>query len=57
MKSFCPTSHPMPVHVSKRVLGYFGLAGLVFLLSFTTIYFVHRIFSEKQLSIDPNLFS
>ncbi|GBE14385.1 hypothetical protein BMS3Abin14_00426 [bacterium BMS3Abin14] len=57
MKMFRPISHHVPVHVSRRVLAYFGLAGLFFLLSFTSIYFVHRIFSGGQLSIAPNLLS
>ncbi len=57
MKELHPISQHVPLHVSRRVLGYFGLAVLFFALSFTTIYFVHRIFSEGQLRIDPNLFS
>ena len=57
MKLFRPISQHVPLHVSKRVLGYFGLAGLFFLLSFITIYFVHRIFSEGQLRLDPHLLS
>lgn len=48
---------PVPVHISRRVLRYFGLAGLFFLVSFTSIYFVHRILSEGQLRIDLHLFS
>jgi len=57
MKVFRPISQHVPVHVSKRVLGYFGLAGLFFLLSFITIYFVHSYFSEGQFRLDPHLLS
>ncbi|MDO9527897.1 MAG: lysylphosphatidylglycerol synthase transmembrane domain-containing protein [Syntrophales bacterium] len=57
MKVFRPISQQEPVYVSKRVLVYFGLAGLFFLLSFITIYFVHRYFSEGQFRLDPNLLS
>ncbi|NOZ04291.1 MAG: flippase-like domain-containing protein [FCB group bacterium] len=57
MKILRPMSNHVPLRVSRRVFGYFGLAGLFFLLSFTTIYFVHRTFSGGQLRIDPNLLS
>jgi len=57
MKVFRPISQHVPVHVSKRVLGYFGLAGLFFLLSFITIYFVHHYFAEGQFRLDPHLLS
>jgi len=52
-----PLSPRVPVRVSKRVVGYFGLAGLFFLLSFVTMYFVHRYFSEGQIRLDPHLLS
>ena len=54
---FRPTSQHMPLHVSKRVLGYFGLAALFFALSFTTITFVHHFFSEGQFRIPSKLLS
>lgn len=38
-------------------MGYFGLAGLFFALSFTTVYFVHHCFSDGQLRIPSNLLS
>ena len=57
MKVSRSISNHVPVSVSRRVSGYLGLAGLFFLLSFTTIYFVHRIFSEGQLRIDLNFLS
>ncbi|MBW2558669.1 MAG: flippase-like domain-containing protein [Deltaproteobacteria bacterium] len=57
VKVFRPISQHVPVPVSKRVLGYFGLAGLFFLLSFITIYFVHHYFAEGQFRVDPHLLS
>jgi len=57
IKGLYPISQHVPLHVSKRILGYFGLAGLFFLLSFTTIYFVHHYFSKGELRIVPNLLS
>jgi uncharacterized protein (TIRG00374 family) len=42
---------------SQRLLSYFGLAGIFFALSFTTIYFVHYYFSEGQLNIPDALLS
>jgi len=47
----------IPLHVSRKAIGYFGLAGLFFTLSFTTVYFVHHYFSGGQLRIPPNLLS
>lgn len=57
MKVFRPISQHVPLYISKRVLGYFALAGLFFVLSFTTIYFVHHYFSGGQLRIPPKLLS
>jgi uncharacterized protein (TIRG00374 family) len=58
MKLFRPTvSQHVPLYISKRVLGYFGLALLFFLLSFSTIYFVHKYFSDGQLRVPPELLS
>jgi uncharacterized protein (TIRG00374 family) len=47
----------IPLHVSRRVMSYFGLAALFFTLSFTTVYFVHHYFSGGQLRIPSNLLS
>ena len=47
----------IPLHISRKVTGYFGLAALFFALSFTTIYFVHHHFSAGRLRIPSNLFS
>ena len=57
IKRLQPISHRVPLHVFRRALSYFGLAGLFFLLSFTTLYFVHRYFSTGQIRIPPELFS
>ena len=47
----------IPLHVSRRILGYFGMAGLFFALSFTTIYFVHHFFAGGQLRVPTELLS
>jgi len=47
----------IPLHVSRKVTGYFGLAALFFALSFTTVYFIHRYFSEGQLRIPTGMLS
>ena len=47
----------IPLHVSRKVMGYFGLAVLFFALSFTTLYFVHQYFSGGLLRIPSNLLS
>jgi uncharacterized protein (TIRG00374 family) len=57
MKVFRPISNHVPVHVSRRIIGYFGLAGLFFALSFATLYFVHHYFSGGQLRLPPKLLS
>jgi len=46
-----------PLHVYRRVMGYFGLAVLFFTLSFTTVYFVHHYFSGGPLRIPSSLLS
>lgn len=45
------------LQASRRVLGYFVLMGIFFLLSFLTIYFVHRCFSGGQFHFDLRLLS
>jgi len=57
MKVFRPISNHVPVHISRRIIGYFGLAGLFFALSFATLYFVHHYFSGGQLRLPPKLLS
>lgn len=57
IKGFRAISQHVPVQISKRVLGYFGLAALFFALSFATIYSVHHYFSGGQLRMPPKLFS
>ncbi len=57
IKGLQPISQRIPLHIFKRVLIYFALAGLFFLLSFTTLYFVHRYFSQGRLRIPAELFS
>ncbi len=47
----------IPLHVARKVTGYFGLAALFFALSFTTLYFVHHYFSAGRLRIPSNLLS
>ena len=47
----------IPLLVSRKVMGYFGLAVLFFALSFTTLYFVHHYFSGGLLRIPSNLLS
>jgi small-conductance mechanosensitive channel len=48
--------HPL-LHVSRRVTGYFGLAGLFFTLSFAALYFVQHYFSAGRLKIPSILLS
>lgn len=57
MRAVRPVSGPVPSDVFQRVLWYFGLAVLFFALSTTTLYFVHRYFSEGQFRLDPRLLS
>lgn len=52
-----PKSQHVPLQISRRVLGYFGLTALFFALSFTTLYFVHHYFSEGRLQIPSSLLS
>ncbi len=47
----------LPIHVSRKVIGYFGMAALFFTLSFTTLYFVHHYFSTGSLRIPSSLLS
>ena len=47
----------IPLHVSRRIMGYFVLAALFFALSFSTVYFIHRTFSEGKLRIPPSMLS
>ncbi|GAB4347117.1 MAG: YbhN family protein [Desulfobulbaceae bacterium] len=47
----------IPLHVSRRVTGYFALAGLFFLLSFGTVSLVHHVFSTGRFRIPPALLS
>jgi glycosyltransferase 2 family protein len=47
----------IPLQVSRKVTGYFGLAVLFFALSFTSVYFLHRSFSEERLRIPPGMLS
>jgi uncharacterized protein (TIRG00374 family) len=56
-KVFHPISNHVPVHISRRITGYFGLAALFFALSFTTMYFIHHYFSEGQLRIPTSMLS
>ncbi|MBW1711016.1 MAG: hypothetical protein JRJ73_14225 [Deltaproteobacteria bacterium] len=56
MKELQSISLHVPTHVSRRITGYFGLAGLFFLLSFITIYLVHRVFSQGQVHLDRHCF-
>lgn len=46
-----------PLYVSRKVTGYFGLVAFFFALSFTTVYLVHRYFSEERLRIPSNMLS
>jgi uncharacterized protein (TIRG00374 family) len=57
IKGLQPISQRASLHIFRRVLSYFALAGLFFLLSFTSLYFVHRHFSQGRLRIPPELFS
>lgn len=50
-------SHQRNLYVYRRILGYFILAGIFFLLSFLTIYFVHRYISGGRLRFDLRLLS
>lgn len=47
----------IPRSISRKVAGYFGLAALFFSLSFSTLYFIHRYFSEGQLRIPSGMLS
>jgi len=47
----------IPLHVARKVTGYFWLAALFFALSFTTLYFVHHYFSAGRLRIPSSLLS
>ncbi|WP_155312891.1 lysylphosphatidylglycerol synthase transmembrane domain-containing protein [Desulfosarcina ovata] len=47
----------IPFAISRRVLSYFGLAGLFFSMSFATLFFVHHYFSGGQLRIPSSLLS
>ena len=47
----------IPLHVSRKVTGYFGLAILFFTLSFVSVYFVHHYVSGGQLQIPSSLIS
>jgi len=42
---------------SRRILGYFGLAGIFFSLSFASLYVVHHYFSTGKLQIPDTLLS
>jgi len=57
VKGLQPISQHIPLQIFRRVLSYFALAGLFFLLSFTTLYFVHRYFSQGRLRIPAELYS
>ena len=47
----------IPLHVSRKATGYFGLTALFFALSFATLYFVHQHFSSGRLRIPSALLS
>jgi uncharacterized protein (TIRG00374 family) len=47
--------HYIPLHVARKVTGYFWAAALFFALSFTTLYFVHHYFSAGRLRIPSSL--
>jgi len=47
----------IPSYLSRKVVGYFGLAALFFSLSFTTLYFIHHYFADGQLRIPSSLLS
>lgn len=57
LKLFRPIFGSVPASIYKRILRYFGLAGIFFLVSLSSIYFVYRVFSERQIRINPDLFS
>ena len=42
---------------SRRILGYFGLAGIFFALSFASLYVVHHYFSTGKIQIPETLLS
>jgi len=44
-------SEQTPLFFSRKVIGYLGLAGLFFTLSFSTLYFVHHYFAAGELHI------
>jgi uncharacterized protein (TIRG00374 family) len=50
-------SHHKGPYIYRRILVYFILAGIFFLLSFLTIYFVHRYVSGVRLRFDLRLLS
>jgi glycosyltransferase 2 family protein len=50
-------TQPVSLSVSRRVLSYFGLAGLFFVMSFATLFFIHHYFSQGQLRIPSSLLS
>lgn len=45
------------IHISKRLSLYFLLAGVFFLISFFTIYFIHRYFAGGSILLDSRLLS
>ena len=45
------------IHISKRISLYFILAGVFFLTSFITIYFIHRYLAEGSVLLDSRLLS
>ena len=47
----------IPLHISRKIIGYFGLAVLFFTLSLTTLFFVHKYFSAGSLQIPSSLLS
>jgi glycosyltransferase 2 family protein len=47
----------LPFQISRKITGYFGLSALFFALSFTTVYFIHRHFSEERLRIPSSMLS
>ncbi len=47
----------IPLHISRKIIGYFGLAVLFFTLSLTTLIFVQNYFSAGSLRIPSRLLS
>lgn len=47
----------IPLHVSRKITGYFGLAALFFALSLSTVYFIHLYFSGGRLRIPSSMLS